>query len=207
MNRILDNSLFEAFASSSDNVYVYVTDMSTGLTRFSKNAVDFFEFPDEYMSNILEIIRDKIHPEDVDGYFAQMDQLFKGEISRHDYQYRMLNKYGDYSWIECKGSFINNGSEMIFAGLMTRLDNQNKYDSVTGLSTIYDFYNYDFSDGQGYILLVGIDQFRKIVSNYGYSFGDSVLVEFSRILRRISGSENRVYRMSGDEFITHFDIA
>ncbi len=201
VSSVLDNSLFEAFAASSDNVYVYVTDLKTGVTRFSKNAVDYFGYPAEYIDNMLGVIHEKIHPEDEDGYFEQMDQVMTGKLTKHDYQYRIRNKYGDYVWVECKGSIINNGEDFLFAGLMTRLDNQNKYDSVTGLSTIYDFYNYDFTNKKGFLVLIGIDKFRKVVSNYGYKFGDRVLVEFSKNLRGICAADSRVYRMNGDEFL------
>ena len=202
LNSVLTNNLFEAFASSSDNVYVYVSDLKTGLSRWSKNAVEYFDFPGEYMQDVIPVIREKIHPEDWEGYFADLDKVFSGKQDRHSYQYRLRNRYGDYVWIECKGSIIReNGEPVIFAGLMTRLDTQNKYDSVTGLSTIFDFYNYDFNGKTGYLLLVGIDQFRKVVSNYGYQFGDRVLVEFSKKLRTLCEPDARLYRMNGDEFL------
>ena len=56
-NKILNDKLFEAFASSSDNVYVYVTDLQNGLSRWSKNSVEYFNFPDEYMTNVLSILK------------------------------------------------------------------------------------------------------------------------------------------------------
>ena len=201
-NNILNDTLFEAFASSSDNVYIYVSDLKNGMSRWSKNAVEYFDFPAEYMEDVLPSLKEKIHPEDQEGYFDEIGQVLTGKRDRHSYQYRLKNRYGSYVWIECKGSVIReNGEPVIFAGLMTRLDNQNKYDSVTGLSTIFDFYNYNFEGKTGYLLLVGIDQFRKVVSNYGYQFGDRVLVEFSKRLRTLCEPDARLYRMNGDEFL------
>ena len=43
MDEILNNPLFDAFADASDSVYIYVTDMKTGHTRWSQNAIDFFD--------------------------------------------------------------------------------------------------------------------------------------------------------------------
>ena len=201
-SKILNDKLFEAFASSSDNVYVYVTDLQTGLTRWSKNSVEYFNFPSEYMTNVVPLLQENIHPEDQEGYFADLADVFTGKRDRHSYQYRLKNRYGEYVWIECKGSVIReNGVPVIFAGLMTRLDNQNKYDSVTGLPTIFDFYNYDFKGKNGYLLLIGIDQFRKVVSNYGYHVGDRVLVEFAKKIRKLCEPDAKLYRMSGDEFL------
>lgn len=202
VNDILNDRLFEAFASSSDNVYVYVSDMKSGLNRWSKNSVEYFDLPGEYMTDVIPTLKEKIHPEDWDGYFDDISQVLLGKRDRHSYQYRIKNRYGDYVWIECKGSVIKeNGEPVIFAGLMTRLDNQNKYDAVTGLPTIFDFYNYDFTGKDGCILLVGIDQFRKVVSNYGYNFGDLVLAEFSKKLRALCEPDAKLFRMSGDEFL------
>ena len=201
-NKILNDNLFEAFASSADNVYVYVVDLKKGISRWSKNSVEYFDFPSEYMENMIPLLQEKVHPEDVEGYFAELRDIFYGKRDRHSYQYRMKNRYGEYVWIECKGSIIReNGVPVIFAGLMTRLDNQNKYDSVTGLPTIFDFYNFDFKGKKGHLLLVGIDQFRKVVSNYGYHVGDSVLVEFAKKLRQLCEPDARLYRMNGDEFL------
>lgn len=201
-SKFLNDKLFEAFASSSDNVYVYVTDLQSGLSRWSKNSVEYFNFPNEYMTNVIPFLQENIHPEDQEGYFSDLAEVLTGKRDRHSYQYRLKNRYGEYVWIECKGSVIReNGVPVIFAGLMTRLDNQNKYDSVTGLPTIFDFYNYDFKGKNGYLLLIGIDQFRKVVSNYGYHVGDRVLVEFAKKIRKLCEPDAKLFRMSGDEFL------
>lgn len=47
MDEILNNPLFDVFADASDSVYIYVTDMKTGHTRWSQNAIDFFDIPKE----------------------------------------------------------------------------------------------------------------------------------------------------------------
>ena len=43
MSDIFNNELFEAFASASDNVYIYVCDMKTDISRWSKAAVDYYK--------------------------------------------------------------------------------------------------------------------------------------------------------------------
>lgn len=203
MSNILENELFEAFATTSDNVYIYVCDVKSDLSRWSPNAVEYFNLPGEYICGAGEMWGERVHPEDREAYFEDITAVFTGKSDKHSCQYRALNRYGEYIWLECKGRMLadENGELSVFAGLMTRLDNQNKYDSLTGMSTIYDFYSYDFNLKKGYMLLIGIDEFRKIVSNYGYSFGDRVLVEFSKNLRDICTHDMKLYRMNGDEFL------
>lgn len=203
MSNLLQSQLFEALSSASENVYIFVRDMREGIIRFSESAVNYFGLSGEYTDNVQEEWIPRIHPEDREEYRKQIISIFKGEDIHLDCQYRVLNKYGDYVWIECKGMLMkdDSGVPTILAGIMTRLDNPNKYDTLTGLSTIHGFNNFDFSSGKGYAILLGLDEFRKIVSNYGYSFGDKVIVEFSKNLKEFCGNENKLYRMSGDEFL------
>lgn len=200
---ILKNELFESFANASDNIYIYVCDMRTDLTRWSKNTVAYFALEGEYVEGNGPKWMEHIHPDDRAAYLADIESVFSGASSRHSCQYRAKNKYGDYVWLECKGSVISddNGQPLVFAGLMTRLDNQNKYDPLTHLLTSYEMQKYDFSTGKGAILLLGIDAFRKINNTSGFLYGNKVLVALSEHLTDFAGKEDRVYRLQGDEFI------
>lgn len=203
MSDIFNNELFEAFASASDNVYIYVCDMRTDISRWSMASVEYFDLEGEYIKNAGAVWEEHIHPEDRVLYEEDINGVFSGAKTRHECQYRALNRYGEYVWLECKGSVIKDkeGKPIIFAGLMTRLDGQNKYDSLTGLPTAHELYHYNISEGKGIAVLMGLDGFRKVVSNYGYNAGDELLVLFSRILKDCCGRGFSLFRFSGDEFI------
>ncbi len=200
---ILKNVLFESFANASDNIYIYVCDMRTDLSRWSKNTVDYFGLDSEYIEGAGPKWMEHIHPEDRAAYLKDIESVFSGASSRHSCQYRAKNKYGSYVWLECKGSvtYDAEGQPLIFSGLMTRLDNQNKYDPLTHLLTGYEMQKYDFSTGNGAILLLGINAFRKINNTNGFLYGNKVLVTLAECLERLSGKDDRVYRLQGDEFI------
>lgn len=202
-NNILENELFESFANASDNIYIYVCDMQTDLSRWSKNTVDYFNLEDEYIKNTGPKWMEYIHPDDRAAYLKDIEAVFSGASSRHSCQYRAKNKYGDYVWLECKGSVISdeNGQPLVFAGLMTRLDNQNKYDPLTHLLTSYEMQKYDFTTGHGAILLLGINSFRMINNTNGFLYGNKVLVALSEYLEQTAGKDNRVFRLQGDEFV------
>lgn len=200
---ILKNELFESFANASDNIYIYVCDMQSDLSRWSKNTIDYFNLEGEYIEGAGPKWMEHIHPDDRAAYLKDIEAVFSGASSRHSCQYRAKNKYGDYVWLECKGSVISgeDGQPLVFAGLMTRLDNQNKYDPLTHLLTSYEMQKYDFSTGNGAILLLGINAFRKINNTNGFLYGNKVLVALSECLEQLAGKEDRVYRLQGDEFI------
>ncbi|MBD5452390.1 MAG: EAL domain-containing protein [Lachnospiraceae bacterium] len=200
---ILQNELFESFANASDNIYIYVCDMQSDLSRWSKNTVDYFDLEGEYIENAGAKWMEHVHPDDRDLYLKDIEAVFSGASSRHSCQYRAKNKYNDYVWLECKGSVISDedGRPLVFAGIMTRLDNQNKYDPLTHLLTSFEMQKYDFSIGNGAILLLGINAFRKINNTNGFLYGNKVLVTLAECLEQFAGKNNRVYRLQGDEFI------
>lgn len=203
MSDIFNNELFEAFAAASENVYIYVCDMRTDISRWSRNSVKYFALEGEYIKNAGAVWEEHIHPDDRELYNKDINAVFSGEKSRHSCQYRAMNCYGEYIWLECKGSVIKaeDGTPLIFAGLMTRLDGQNKYDSLTGLLTTHEVQAEDFAEREGIALLIGIDGFRKVISNYGYLTGDEILVLFSKKLKELCVAGWQVFRFSGDEFL------
>ncbi len=203
MSDIFNNELFEAFATASDNVYIYVCDMRTNISRWSMASVKYFGLEGEYIEDAGAMWERHIHPDDRALYQEDIGGVFSGAKARHECQYRAKNAEGEYIWLECKGSVIKDadGTPIIFAGLMTRLDGQNKYDSLTGLLTMHEFPHYDFTQKKGVALLVGLDGFRKVVSNYGYNASDDILVFFSKKIKEFCKPEWKVFRFSGDEFL------
>lgn len=203
MEDVLNNPLFEAFANASDNVYIYVCDVKNDLSRWSPNAISYFDLPGEYLKNAAQIWGKKIHPEDSEIYFKDIAAVFSGEKENHSCQYRAVNRFGKYVWLECKGTMTrdSNGELDTFAGIMTRLDRQNKYDTLTGLLTKYEFYEQDLSSGSGVVMLLGVDRFRNIINTYGYYYGDELLTTIARRLQNMCRDGIVAYRFNGDEFI------
>lgn len=203
MSDVFNNQLFEAFAAASDNVYIYVCDMRQDVSRWSKASVEYFGLEGEYIKNAGAMWEEHVHPDDRALYNEDIGSVFSGAKARHACQYRARNRYGEYVWLECKGSVIKDGdgTPIIFAGLMTRLDGQSKYDSLTGLMTTYELHQHDFSSEHGIALLAGLDGFRNVISNYGYYTGDEALVIISRTMRELCEPDWKLFRFGGDEFL------
>jgi diguanylate cyclase (GGDEF)-like protein len=200
MDDALQNPIFEAFANAAENVYIYVCDMKTGVSRWSPNAVDYFQMPGEYFLDAANIWMEKIHPDDRDRYFLDIESVFSGRQMRHQCQYRARNKYDDYVWLECKGSVYHEKTD-VFAGMMMRIDNQSKYDALTGAKTAYELHNMDFESFRGIALLVGIQEFRKFVNSRGFLYGDYMLKEFAGRLLGMESEGFQTYRLQGVEFL------
>lgn len=203
MSDIFNNELFEAFGAASDRVYIYVCDMKTNISRWSRAAVEYFGLAGEYLEDAENVWGEHVHPDDLKIYTEDIEGVFSGKNKYHNCQYRARNASGAYVWVECKGSVIwdAEGNPIIFAGLMTRIDGQSKYDSLTGLLTTQELHYFDFASQPGIALLIGMDGFRKIISNYGYNNGDEILIRFSREISDLCRPGWKVLRFSGDEFL------
>lgn len=203
MNEILENYLFDAFANASENIYIYVTDMSNDLSRWSPNAVDYFGLDDEYFYNAKDIWLEHVHPDDRQLYNDDIAAVFSGASEHHNCQYRARNRLGEYVWVECKGSIIrgDDGNPIVFAGIMARIDHQSKYDSLTHLPTGYELFRKPFDD-KGSLMLIGIDNFRNINSQHGLVYGNKVLLYLAEVLSN-NISDALIYRFRGDEFAVY----
>lgn len=203
MSDIFNNQLFEAFATASENVLIFVCDVAVDISRWSKAAVEYFGLGSEYIENAADVWAKHVHPDDLEAYTDDITSVFAGTKKNHDCQYRARNAKGEYVWVECKGSMIRDaeGNPIIFAGMMSRIDGQNKYDSLTGLLTTHELHHFDFSSQTGTALLIGIDGFRKVISNYGYNAGDEILIEISKKIKSLCPPEWKLFRFSGDEFL------
>lgn len=202
MSNILNDLLFQAFAEASEYVYIFATDMQTGLSRWSRSAIDFFGMPGEYMEDALSIWLEHVHPDDLQMYLSDIELVFSGASTVHSIQYRAKTRYGDYVWVECRGSVQSDDEgNKVFAGMITRLDCQSIYDPLTGLKTKNQFYAMDFENKKGIIAILGIDFFKKIISTYGYDNGDKILIQLGKVFLELVGTANTVFRFAGDEFI------
>jgi len=78
----LDNRMFDGFASGSKDRYVYVCNMRTGVSRWSKNAVEYFGLPGEYVKNAGLVWAEYIHYEDRDEYMSDIEAQIGTALSK-----------------------------------------------------------------------------------------------------------------------------
>ena len=200
------DALFEAFSIIAEGKYVYLCDMQADVSRWSRNAVDYFDLPGEYMTGAGTIWEGHIHPEDRANYAKSIEAIFSGVDSGHDMQYRALAKDGSYTVCTCRGVVVRDpeGKPVYFAGAIQNHGMLSYIDTVTGLRSLYGFFDdlqsMFWKQDRGTVLLVGLTQFSVINDIYGYTFGNSVLRAIANSLLREFANRGAVYRMDGTKF-------
>lgn len=205
-NQEFDSRFFELVSNSSNRTFFYYSNMKENWARWSKAAVEYFDLPGEYLCPAAEIWATRIHPDDVEMYNKDFENMANHVTPYHNCEYRIMNAEGEYVWVNCRGyvTYDDEGNMEWFGGFVTNMGQRNKIDAVTGLWTVFEFRSalqrMLEKEQTGGILLLGIENFKRVNAEYGYSFGDKTLYVIGQKLLALMESETTIYRMDGAEF-------
>lgn len=199
----LDTMLFDALAEASSTVFFWATDIGAKRSRWSKATVDYFNLPSEYTDDVVGDWTKVVHPDDLQIWLSDAKDVVEGKKARYSCQYRAKNRYGEYVWVENNGYVLNNenGDHVLSAGMITRLDVQNRYDPQTNMLTTYAFYSENFFDGAGTVLMLNVDDFRNVISTYGYSAAKELVGQLGALVKEACIPPMKLYRFGTDEFM------
>lgn len=209
----LGSVLFDGFAATSSRRYLYICNMKTNVSRWCKEAVDYFGLPGEYFLDAGLEWANHVHPDDKEKYLKDIEALFEGKKDRHQMDYRALNKNGQYVMCTCHGVVQKDqgAGYDLFIGTIENHGIMDNVDSITNLYNIYEFWQYMEKvtmRGDSVIeLLIGLNNFSEYNDLYGYSFGDEILRGVAEHLRILIGDYGRIFRMDGVRFALCFEDA
>ena len=198
--------LFRSFEIVAEGNYVYLCDMKYDYSRWSKNAVDAYGLPSEYMYGAGDIWENRIHPEDREAYHRGINDIFTGNAAGHDMQYRAQRVTGEYDVCTCRGTVIRDpaGEPDYFAGTIRNHGLQGHIDTLTGLRNQYGFFEDLDScikrNASINVILISISRFSEINEMFGYQFGNRVLQYYAREVYDETGNEGHSYRIDGTKF-------
>lgn len=210
----LENKLFEAYANCSEHYMIYLCDMKINVSRWSKYAVDYFGLPQEYITDLPSLWVPKIHPEDRHIFTQDINEVFSGKKERHSCEYRVTTATGDYVWVHCTGQMVRDedGKQDVFAGTIAHFGTDTKYDSGTNLLSLSAFRRdlnkfADQMDFQYGLLMIGVDDFKRINDDFGFSFGNAVLKRIATVITAVKSAGMKIYRLDGDKFVVLYPRA
>ena len=103
---LLNHRLFDGFSETSGRSYIFITDLENDITRWSRNAVEYFGLPGEYTKAMGAIWTAHLHPEDHERYRRSLRELISGEKTQSEVDYRVLNCNGEYTICTCKAMMM-----------------------------------------------------------------------------------------------------
>jgi len=202
----LTDRTFTAFSSTSARSYIYLCNISTGVSRWSPAAVQYFGLPGEYMFNAGKIWESHIHPQDRQMYHEDITAVFSGRRQVHELEYRAKNRLGEYVVCTCRGVVLKgNGTDPdLFAGTLINHGIVDDVDPITNLHTNAAFtkrlQQLITERAAACVIKIGIEHFRHINAMYGQEGGNQVLRLFGIELQDLVAGKGQVFRLEGSKF-------
>lgn len=178
------------------------------------------EFPKEKcMRDYSQKILRYVYEEDQE-LFSRFLQEMKDGKTEVKVEARMRGRNLHFSWIGFQAKGIQNSkNELEYIGRIYRLEEQKeaerklydeaKRDSLTGLwnkmfvQECIEQHLQNYPKEAGALLVMDIDNFKKVNDTQGHLFGDEVLEEVSKVLHAVFRSSDIIGRIGGDEFVIY----
>lgn len=204
----LEDRIFEVFSQSMDERgYLFVCNVDTNVTRWSPNAVEYFQMPDEYMYDVESFWDKRIHPDDLAEYKRKMDNVYSGRKKWEHFEYRIKNNDDEYVVFTCNCTILKgeNGEPDLFSGTIINRGIGEIIDPVTLLHTNQRFVDHleqiVKARWQAVVMDVEISKFSRISVLYGYEAGDEVLHCLAELIRELVGNRGKAYHLDGAKFV------
>ena len=202
----LNTKIFDIISNIPDGQFIFVEHVKVGVTNWTKEAADYFGLPGVNTTNTKEIMRALVHPDDVERWDQEMEEVFSLQREFFFLTYQIKNAKGEYVPCTGKGKIIlgDDGTPLVFAGSMTIHQGEEVHDAITDLPKFQSFLKHvsqtKKQNKECLLLALEIKRFNSINALYGYNFGSKTLYETARIIKEIIGSHGRVYRLDGISF-------
>lgn len=196
------------------NDFMFILDFENDHYALSKSALDIFALQESHFFHATEVLKSVIYSEDYEMLKANLDDILAQKQSEHNLEYRWLDKNGVPIWVNCRGTVVidDNGKPQYLVGRICELGKQSKIDNVTSLYRENVFkkrFRELRSQGNfsGFVMSIGIDNFKEINEKYSMEYGDKILSTVSKCIKKsINETLDRiehidVFRLDGDEFI------
>lgn len=201
------NSVFKILSKSTDD-YLFIFDFIEDHYNITERATEVFLLDNWDFYNAKAVINKCVYPDDRDILNRNLDLIETGLLNELDLEYRWLNKNGNPIWVSCRGQVIFNkdGKVHYLIGIVSEMGRKNKIDNITGLyreiRLRQDILNIDKTSFEnGFLLLIGVDNFKDINERYSKETGNETLNELAQCIIKTVSNEAKFYRMSGDEIM------
>jgi diguanylate cyclase (GGDEF)-like protein len=198
--------IIKLFAPSMDD-YLYVCDFKEDYYQISPGAEQRFLMPADHFYHITETHRNFVYAEDWPKVQEELRMLQEGEKTTHNIQYRWLNRDGHPIWINCRGQILadEDGSPHFLVGCINEIGKKQVADNISGLlgeSGFRTFYeNFGRNIPRGFLLRIGIDDFKDINESHGIAYGDFILRQTAECIERCIHSGQYLFKIVADEFM------
>lgn len=188
--------------------FMYILDFEQDCFVISESALNVFRIPSAQFFNATEVFKTVMYEKDYPVIMKNLREIQEKKTSTHNFDYRWYDKDGNSIWISCRGEPIEDkdGKVCYLVGRIAEIGKQNRIDNITSLYNEYVLQEKYIRLAQerditGFMMIIGIDNFKEINEKYGRNFGNGVLKNLADIIHNNVEEHQEVYRTDGDSII------
>lgn len=188
--------------------YLYVYDLLNDYYYISPEAIKHFSLPAVEFHDVIANHAKFVYPQDIAMLQNDLQEVLDGKKDFHNLQYRWLSKKGEPIWINCRGYVVRreDGTPEYMLGCINEIGARQKADNVSGLlgmSSLRSFLEEHASKkiNEGYLMRLGLDDFKEINEKLGSDYGDMVLRKTAECIDSCILPGQTLYRAGSDEFL------
>ena len=207
----------------------WIWNIQTGETIFNETWAQIIGYSlDELVPTTIKTWEMLTHPDDVKQSNELLERHFEDKLSNYDCELRMKHKDGHWVWIHDYGRVFtrtDDGKPLLMFGthtditesklaeekkqlLTAELEKLSVTDTLTQLSNrryfmqrVLEEINRESRNNQPLcLLMLDLDEFKKINDTYGHAIGDLVLQQVAKVLRSNVREIDILGRIGGEEF-------
>lgn len=189
------------------NDYLFIYAVREDLYYISPKATKRFSIEKPEFTDALEEHAKFVYPEDLQMLMDDLAQLVAGVKTEHNLVYRWLDRNRKPVWINCRARIILDADKkaQFLVGCINEIGTKPLADNVSGLLesiAIKDKLNeFHKHSPNGFVLRVGIDDFKSINEKFGIEYGDYILRGVAECIVDSASEGQKVYRVVADEFM------
>jgi diguanylate cyclase (GGDEF)-like protein/PAS domain S-box-containing protein len=215
---LLASEVRYALISRAANDGIWDWDIPSGTVYYSARWKEIVGIEAGKRINSIDDWLLRVHPEDADRLQREIEDHIAGRSPQLDTEYRIRHGSGHYYWMQCRAIAMRNGEgkPIRMAGSQSDITLRKTYeisllnaayeDRLTGIKNrafftqLVDIRNNGAAIWGSAIVLINIDQFRRINDGFGTVAGDALLGAVVRHLSAHVGPQDALARLGGDEF-------
>lgn len=197
------------FLDDSTDDYFYLYDLTNDRIYFTEKICEKYPIVSEKGGIPLSEWSKIVYPKDLESLKCEINRITCGENDNHCMEYRLVDKNGNRVWIVCRGTVLKkeDGTPVFLIGNVSESAVRQELDSLTGLwnsEKLKEDMGKYLKNDDGYLMILGIDNFKNINVKNGREFGNDLLKKIAVVLEEKADCLIKLYRLDGDCFAVNF---
>lgn len=203
----ISDRVFDAFSMLNEGRYCFIENLDKHRTLWSQSALRDLGLPSEHIDDCHDYWKTRVHPDDLEAYTNDIEQIYNGSKHRRVMQYRMRNAVGDYVLCRARGFRIegDGNTPSLYVGELVNHSLAETVDAATGLGTqrmlinAIDACRRDRCETG--LIAVRVRGTAKLNELYGAEAVDNMLAEYAGRMLSIARGRSRVFRSRNAQFV------